>query len=185
MLLNLLIFGVPITLVHVSGVFIAFIGVLITISKGNIQNLYNFEFNYGDLLIFIAVIMYACYSLSLKFKPEMSWISFLFALCLSASIGSVPFFIYDILQGQEIVWSQRSIWIILYVATLASIFAQLFFAKGISIIGANKASVTLNFIPIFGTFMAIIIVGEMFYIYNMISLILVILGVYMTIYSKK
>jgi len=70
--------------------------------------------------------------------------------------------------------------IILYVALFTSIIAQLDYAKGISLIGTNRGSFAINLLPVFGSLSAIIILHEHFRWFHLISLILILGGIWLS-----
>ena len=55
--------------------------------------------------------------------------------------------------------------------------SQLFFIKGVQLIGASRAGVFINMVPIFASVFSVILIGETFESYHMIGLILVLTGI--------
>ena len=52
--------------------------------------------------------------------------------------------------------------VVLYTAILPSLAAQVLFIKGVEYIGANRAGLFINAVPIFGTLLAVALLGEDF-----------------------
>ena len=52
--------------------------------------------------------------------------------------------------------------IIAYTAIFPSILSQIFYIRGVEMIGANRAGLFINLVPIFGTLLSILILGEDF-----------------------
>ena len=50
--------------------------------------------------------------------------------------------------------------VVLYTAILPSLAAQVLFIKGVEYIGANRAGLFINAVPIFGTLLAVALLGE-------------------------
>ena len=53
--------------------------------------------------------------------------------------------------------------VIAYTAIFPSILAQVFYISGVELIGANRAGLFINLVPIFGTLLSIVILGEAFH----------------------
>ncbi|WP_163361120.1 EamA family transporter, partial [Escherichia coli] len=60
--------------------------------------------------------------------------------------------------------------ITLYTAIGASVVSQVAYIRGIEMIGANRAGLFINLVPIFGTLLSIVLLGEDFHIYHAIAL---------------
>ena len=72
---------------------------------------------------------------------------------------------------------------LIYVVIFPGLLAFIFWIKGISIIGANRAGVFLHLMPIFGSTLAIIILNEKFMYYHLFGAIFIILGLVLS--NKK
>ena len=64
-----------------------------------------------------------------------------------------------------------------YVVLFPGLLAFLFWIKGISIIGTNRAGIFLHLMPIFGALMAIIIFKEEIMIYHLVGAMFIIVGI--------
>ncbi|MHA6260812.1 DMT family transporter [Sporosarcina sp. CAU 1771] len=164
------------------GSFISLAGVLFIISKGSFESLLHFSFNKGDLIVIVAVISWALYSLTVKYSamklPSSS------TLLVTIGMGILmlfPFFMYELINpALQITWSLGSISAILYTGIFASIVAFVFWNTGVIRLGANKAGVYLNFIPVFASLFAITFIGESLHLFQIIGGLFVILGVILT-----
>jgi drug/metabolite transporter (DMT)-like permease len=67
---------------------------------------------------------------------------------------------------------------LLYVAVFPSIIAYLCFNRGIQLIGANRAAPFFHMVPVFGSAMAIVFLGEHPQLFHVIGFALVLTGVY-------
>ena len=66
----------------------------------------------------------------------------------------------------------------MYNAFVPSFLAQIFFIKGVELIGASKAGLFINILPIFAAILGVIILGERLQMYHFVSLLVVLTGVY-------
>ena len=65
-----IIFGAAITGVQVMGIVVTFCGVAIIASKGELRTLMEFTFNRGDVLMLIATMIFAGYTIALRDRPH-------------------------------------------------------------------------------------------------------------------
>jgi drug/metabolite transporter (DMT)-like permease len=73
--------------------------------------------------------------------------------------------------------------VLLYVATFPSTLAYLCFNRGVQLIGANRAAPIFHLIPVFGSVMAMVFLGERPQLFHFIGFALVLTGVYVA--SRK
>ena len=66
------------------------------------------------------------------------------------------------------------------VTLLPSLIAQIFFIQGVSLIGANRAGVFVNLVPVFASIMAVVFLQEVFRMYHALALILVLGGIWLS-----
>ena len=175
---NLLIYRIATTRQQLLGFFLTLIGVLLVVSGGNPLAILNQGLNKGDALMVLAVILYAGYSIALKSKPAIHWKSFFAVLVTSAFLASIPAAFYEIATSKAIYpVTTQGILVALYAAIFPSIISQIAFIRAVEQLGANVAGLYFNLVPIFGTLLAIIIIGENFGWHHATSLVLVIGGI--------
>lgn len=178
LLINLVLFRQSISWLQVVGLFLAVIGVVITTTKGNIVYLLEVGLNRGDALMVIASLFYAAYSIGLRWRPKIHWMSFLFVLAVSAMIAALPFYLWELKTHEHIPeLSTKGILIMAYIVIFPSLIGQLCYAQGVSAIGAARASFAVNLIPIFGAVLAVFLLGEPFQWYHGAGLVCVLMGI--------
>jgi drug/metabolite transporter (DMT)-like permease len=143
------------------------------------------ELNYGDAIMLVAVFLYSGYSVGLRLKPAMHWQSLMLALSVAALVTSLPFFVWEIAAGKVIVPDARGWTVIVYTAIGASVISQITYIRGNELIGANRAGLFINLVPIFGTLLSVLIVGETFQLYQALALVLVVGGIGLAEYSGR
>jgi drug/metabolite transporter (DMT)-like permease len=177
--LNFLIFRVKTTLWQIAGFIVTLCGVMAVAARGDISRLASLDLNQGDALVLAAVVIYSLYTVCLRFKPSIGWKSLIAALSLSAALTSVPFAIWEWHSGGLILPGTTGWLIVLYTGIFPSILSQVFFIRGVELIGANRAGIFTNLIPIFGTGLAILILGEKLETFHIAALILVVAGIWL------
>jgi len=177
---NFLLFGLRATALQMAGFALTLVGVLVIASRGDLSVLQSLDFNFGDLLMLIAILIYGIYSVFLKDKPDIHWLSFITVLGTSAMFVSFAFAGYEI-ASQTVIWPDMRGWmLVVFTAVFPSILSQVFWMRGLEIIGSNRGGVFINIVPIFGSALAILILGEQFRYYHAIALVLIIGGVWLS-----
>ena len=177
---SVIMFKEAVNFTKVTGLIIAFFGVLVVVSQGDYERVILLSFNYGDLVMLCACFFYSGFTLGLKNKPVIDPIVLMTYFSLSALIFSIPLLIIEYYLGLNQVPSTSTAWLtILYIAFVPSFLAQIFFIRGVELVGASKAGLFINFLPIFAAILGVLLLGERLFVYHLISLFIVLLGVYL------
>ena len=177
---SVILFKEAVNTTKVTGLIIAFLGVLVVVSQGDYYRLILLSFNYGDIVMLCACFFYSGFTLGLKNKPVIDPIVLMTYFSLSALIFSIPLLAVEYYLGSAQLPATRTAWItILYIAFVPSFLAQVFFIRGVELVGASKAGLFINFLPIFAAILGVLLLGERLYTYHLISLFIVLLGVYL------
>jgi drug/metabolite transporter (DMT)-like permease len=100
-------------------------------------------------------------------------------MAVSALLFVTPFFVHEVARSGFVDPGPPGWTIIAYTAIFPSVMSQLFFMRGVELIGSNRAALFINLVPIFGSLLAVVILGEAFRAYHLISLLLVFSGIWM------
>jgi drug/metabolite transporter (DMT)-like permease len=176
-LFNFMLFRTRASIAQVIGFTVTLLGVLITAAHGDIASLLQLEFNFGDALMIAACIVYAAYTVALRWKPVMHWQSFIAAPAFGALISAIPLLFWEIGSGTAIFPDMTGWIIVLYAAIFPSLMSQVLYVRGVEMIGANRAGLFINAIPVFGTLLSVMLIGETFHTFHFIALLLVLGGI--------
>ncbi len=177
---SVIIFKESVNSTKITGLVIAFLGVLVVVSQANYERIVLLSFNFGDMVMLCACFFYSGFTLGLKNKPEIDPIVLMAYFSLSALIFSLPLLAAEYYLGTTQIPTTRTAWLtILYIAFVPSFLAQVFFIRGVELVGASKAGLFINFLPIFAAILGVLLLGERLYVYHLISLFIVLLGVYL------
>ena len=147
--------------------------------------LFRMQLNQGDALMLLAVLFYGGYTVALRYKPVLHWQSMITVMAASAFLTSLPFSAYEAMRG-TIIWPDTTGWLIaIFTAVFPSLIAQVMFIKGNEIIGSNRAGIFINLVPIFGTLLSVMILGEMLHLYHVVALVLVLGGIWLSERGKR
>ena len=126
----------------------------------------------------VATLLYALYTLGLRNRPPVAALSFFTAMAAVAAVTSLPLLAFEIARG-DVVWPTLTGWlIIVYVGLFPSLLAQIFFMRGVELIGPSRAGVFVNLVPVFGAFLAVLILREPFTLSSAVALALVLGGIF-------
>ena len=143
------------------------------ITHGEWQRLIQLKFVVGDLIMLCAVTLYGLYSVLLRKRPDIHPMSFLTTTFAVGVILLLPLYLWELPQYPPLELTQPVIFSLLYVALCPSILAYLCWNKGIHEVGANKAGLYINLVPLFASLLAILFLGERFQNYHLIGIILI------------
>lgn len=159
------------------GVALTIVGIAVVASQGDFAALAQLAFNRGDIAIVIACMMYAAYTLALRGRPEVPGIVFFAALAAVAFLSSMPLLAIEVATGHFFMPTAQGIALALFVGLLPSFISQLTFIRAVELIGAARAGVFLNLVPIFGPLLAVLVLHEPLSLYHAVALTLVLSGI--------
>ena len=169
---------------QIMGVVFSFAGVIMIITKANLEILRNLDFNKGDITMVIAMFSWALYSTLLKGKKyELSQISLLQVVITFGLAFLIPVYFIEYQIGFRINLELPFILILSYVVLFPGLASFLLWIKGISMIGANRSGVFLHLMPILSAIMAIIFFNEKFMFYHILGAFFIITGILLS--NKK
>lgn len=174
-----------IRLMQVVGIAVTLVGVVIATSGGEFARLAALAFQPGDLLMIVACALYAVYSLLLKRCPPVDHLALFTVFAIGALVASLPLPLFEAQLG-TLQWPTPRGWVLVVLVTLfPSFLAHVFFIKGVAIIGAGRAGIFFNLIPIFAALIAVVFLGEHFRGYHAVSLGLVLGGIGLSEWAKR
>ncbi|VBB08967.1 Hypothetical protein LUCI_4253 [Lucifera butyrica] len=181
-LLAALFFSEQLTPRRITGVILSFCGVFLVITNADWRLISDFRFNGGDLLMLLAVCSWAVYSLlSRRYMKEYGLTPFM--------VTAYTFFICVILAVPFMVWENPATYLlsatlggwmsIVYMSVFASVLGYLFQMVAIQHIGAARAAMFINLVPVFTIIQSVFLLGESFSFYKLIGASIIITGVYL------
>jgi drug/metabolite transporter (DMT)-like permease len=180
---SLLLLGVRLTLAQAAGVMLSMAGVLIILMHGDLTKLSGIDFNIGDLIFIVALAIFGIYSvLSLK-RPDIHGLSFVAFTFGAGAACLIPLFIWELFARPLMQIDTANLLTLFYVALFPSTIAYLCYNRGVQLIGANRAAPFFHVVPVFGTIMSIVFLGEHPQAFHFIGFALVLAGVFVA--SRK
>jgi drug/metabolite transporter (DMT)-like permease len=171
--------GLHPTPMQIVGMLVTLVGVALIATHGAPLRIFETQFNHGDVLVLIACVFYAGYTLALRDRPPLPPLVFFAALAFAALVTSFPFMVAEVATG-AFHWPTAQGWLVLvFVALGPSLASQLLYMRGVELIGPNRAGLFSNLVPIFGALFAVLILGEEFHVYHAIALALTLAGIWL------
>jgi len=168
---------------QLAGLALSLAGVACIISSGELQTLARLSLNPGDLLLLGGALLWAIYTVLLKWRPPLRPLSFLFSIVAAAAAFSLPFYLWEISAGGTMTVSPGTLAAIGYLAIFPSIVAYICWNHAVAVLGPNVAGFFNPVIPVFGTLFAVTLLGEPFRLYHLAGFALVLGGLVLT--SKR
>ncbi|WP_083555954.1 DMT family transporter [Hyphomicrobium sp. NDB2Meth4] len=176
-LASYLVFRDTITGAQALGIVLSLIGALTLITHGDWHVLSEFQFNAGDVWMLTACAVYALYTALLRLRPSVHPLSFLFASFVVGAGLLLPFYAAETWHGQAMPLSMQSVLAILYVGVFASAIGYFAFNRCVELLGANTAGLSIYLTPVFGTVLAILLLGEQPQAYHAVGIVLIGAGI--------
>jgi drug/metabolite transporter (DMT)-like permease len=170
------------TRAQAAGVAAALSGIVVMVARLDPNVILDLSFNPGDVLVVLAVVFYALYSVNLhKWVGGVSPFMMMYMTCLGATVAILPFYLAESALMQAVPLDSRVISAILFMAIVPTLIATTMWNVSVGAVGANKASVFINLLPVFGTLLAVALLGERLHIYHLVGGVLVCAGITMVV----
>jgi drug/metabolite transporter (DMT)-like permease len=164
--------------VKIAGMAVVILGALILVSGGRPGRIFSMNPVFGDLLMLLAAMIFSAYSLLLRFKPkELSLFPFQYLTFLLGLLFLLPFFIAAQIKSPSPLPGGKVLLSILYVGIFASLTSFVLWNKAISQIGAVRAGIAYDSMPLFSAILAGLFLGEEFRSFHWISFLLIVVGI--------
>lgn len=163
------------------GVFISLAGAMTIIARGDPAVLATLSLNLGDIWMLGAVLVWAIYTVGLAKRPAgvdpMLMLAALTAIGLAAL---APAYAWELSQGRHMNLHAGSLAAIAYVGILPSFIGYIFYNRGVAEVGPNKASLFIHLMPVFGTLLSALFLGEIPHAYHYAGIALIFAGIWLT-----
>lgn len=185
--LSVVILKKKITAVQLFGIILSTLGVVFLVLKGDIRTMMTLSLNQGDIWVISSSFAWASYSVLVKFKP-VSLSSFEFFVTI-VSMGMVMLLPFYLAQGytleREIGLLRQFYWAIAYVVLFTSILSYYMWHKGIAELGADRTGQFTHLMPLFGSFLAYLFLGERLEWFHLGGIVLIGGGIYVSLFRAR
>lgn len=178
-------FGDRINRLQFSGLLLTLLGVGIIVTQGSLEQLMQLTFNHGDLLMIFACSFYAMYTVGLKSRPKISGMVMLAYFSVAAFLMTIPLMIFESFIYGTVMPGVKGFAIVFYIAMVPSFLSQIFFMRGVDLIGPGSAGLYANLVPIFSAIMAVLLLSEEFALFHLAAMLLVFGGIGLFEYQSR
>ena len=183
MLVGRLFYGVAVRTRQVIGALLSIVGVLVVLSRGDVDQLLALRLVAGDLYMILATIAWSFYSWMLlqpQDEPALraDWAAFLaaqvaFGLLWSAGFAGVEWS----LGAAAIAWSWAVVAALLFVAVCPAVLAFAMWGAGIRRAGPGIGAFFVNLTPLFTALLSSAFLGELPHAYHVLAFLLIVGGI--------
>jgi len=170
----------------ITGIGLGVVGIILLLSKGDLETLLHFKFATGDLWMIGAGCCFGTYNVFVRKKPiGISNNSFLLVLFALGTIMLFPFALYEMNYVQPVHFSKELLIVVLYIGIGNSTIAYLLWNMAIHRLGAAKTALFGTLIPFLSSIEALFILNEQFTIFQIMSGVIIISGIVINTWPSK
>lgn len=178
--------GKRLTGAEALGVFVSFFGVLLIVARGSPAVLASLSLNTGDLWMLLAVLFWALYTVGLAWRPaDVDPMLALAAFIVCGLLALIPAAVVEHASGLEIWFTPTSIAGMLYIGVFPSFLGYIFYNRGIALVGANKGALFLHLMPVFGTVLAAVFLGERPAWFHLAGIVMIFCGIFLNTRRRR
>jgi drug/metabolite transporter (DMT)-like permease len=163
------------------GVVISLCGALTIVARGDPTVLAYLNLNLGDAWMLFAVVVWAIYTVGLAWRPAGVHPMLMLAAMTAVGLAALlPAYLWEMGQGRQINVQVSSLAALAYVGIFPSFLGYIFYNRGVAEIGASKASLFIHLMPVFGTLLSALFLGEIPLWYHYLGIGLIFTGIWLT-----
>jgi drug/metabolite transporter (DMT)-like permease len=146
---------------QLMGMAVSSFGILVIVTRGEPAHVAQLDLHSGDLWILAAMPVWALYSVLLRRKPaELGGMPLVFVLAAGGVAVLAPAGLLEMQWIPQRMPGPEAVAGVIYIGLFASILALACWNAGVAAVGANIAGFTLHLLPMFGTLLAMMFLGE-------------------------
>ena len=163
------------------GVIISLCGALAIVARGDLNVLAHLNLNLGDAWMLLAVLVWALYTVGLAWRPAGVHPMLMLAAMIAVGLAALlPAYLWEMAQGRQINVNPGSLAALAYVGIFPSFLGYIFYNRGVGEVGASMASLFIHLMPVFGTLLSAIFLGEIPLWYHYLGIGLIFTGIWLT-----
>lgn len=169
------------------GALLSIAGVALVVAKGNLAHLATLHFAPGDLLMLVAVFLWAIYTWELRQRPlGLAPMTSLTAQMIWGVLAILPFMLAERwTSGQTPHWG-GPVWLALaYVAVLPSLLAYWCWGSAVGKVGAQIPAYFGNLAPLFAALLSWLFLHETIHWYHLWAALLIFAGIHVALNARQ
>ena len=164
-----------------AGVVISLTGVLSIVGRGDPMVILALTFNVGDLWILASTLLWALYTVCLRWRPpELHPLGLLGANAVVGLVAMLPVYLWSLARGLNVNWTAEA-WVgLTYAGVFPSVVGYIFWNNAVSRVGPNTAGMFMHLLPVFASLLAIAFLGERLHLFHVAGMALIFSGIWLT-----
>lgn len=176
-----LLLGKQLSRAEAFGALLSLLGVMTIVARGDIGTLLGLSLNTGDLWMLLAVLTWGLYTVGLQWRPEaIHPMLMLAALTVVGLAALAPFYAWELAQGRQIEPGTAPLVAIAYIGVFPGFLGYVFYNAGVAAVGPNRSALFIHLMPVFGTILAVIFLGEHPSWFHFAGILMVFAGIFLT-----
>ena len=169
------------------GAVLSIAGVALVVAKGDLAHLASLHFAPGDLIMLVAVFLWAIYTWELRQRPlGLAPMTSLAAQMIWGVLSILPFMLAERWIGGETTHWGGPVWLALaYVAVLPSLLAYWCWGSAVGRVGAQIPAYFGNLAPLFAALLSWLFLDETIHWYHLWAALLIFAGIHVALNARK
>lgn len=167
--------------IQIAGIALSLAGVVAIVAEGRIETLLALEFNRGDLWLLAAMVLWALYTVLLRFRPAgFGMLDFLAVILLFGWPMLTVWYGFEVASGARVAWHWRSVAALLYYGIFPAIVAFVCYNRGVATVGPTRAGIFVHLVPVFGIVLSTVLLHEPPGLHHAVGIALIFAGIVLT-----
>ncbi len=161
---------------------LAFLGILVMVCRADPRVLLSLDINAGDPIMLLAVVAWSAYAVNLhrqRYLPSGDILMFVISVVGAAML--LPIYAVEIVTAGTFAAGPGIGLAIVYLAVIPTLFATHCWNNALGVLGANRAAIFINLIPISGAVFAMLFLGERLFAYHLLGAGFVCIGIWLAV----
>jgi drug/metabolite transporter (DMT)-like permease len=164
-----------------AGVVISLTGVLSIVGRGDPMVILALRFNIGDLWIIASTLLWALYTVCLRWRPQqLHPLGLLGANAIVGVVAMLPVYLWSLSRGLHVHWTAEA-WVgLIYAGVFPSVVGGIFWNNAVVRVGPNKAGMFMHLMPVFASMLASAFLGEQLHLFHVAGMAMILGGIWLT-----
>jgi drug/metabolite transporter (DMT)-like permease len=132
-------------------------------------------------LVIVSMLLWSLYAICLRWRPPgLDMLAFLFVISCVGTTAVLPFYLGEAMLDRHVEWTWEVVAALASVGLFSSFIAYIFWNRRVEQVGASVACLFVHLMPVFGTMLAWLFLGERLQIFHVAGIALILTGIYVT-----
>lgn len=160
LLMAALVLRAPVGRVQLAAAVVSFLGILVIVTEGSWRTMATLSFSDGDLLIMLATVSFAAYSIAgRRVMSQRSVLEVTTLITIWAALIAMPLAGWEG-QSNPASWNTQAFLGLAYITIFPGVLAMLAWNYAIKVVGPADAMLYMNTVPVIAVLMSVLFLGE-------------------------